>query len=198
MIFVTVGAQMAFDRLVRAVDGWAGVSGHRDVFGQIGPSSYRPLHFQHQRFLEPARFRAMYEKAALVVAHAGMGSIITALEMGKPILVMPRRGDLGETRNDHQIATARRFAELGAVHVAMDEDELCVQLSNLVNRKLVNAAGHIGCRLLGGGCTAETIGCDEMERRGQPCPMLLKGIRAFIEGAPVEALMGESHRRFRS
>src|SRR5690606_18210114 len=124
VIFLTVGAQMAFDRLVRAVDGWAGLNPHQEIFAQIGPSRYRPAHLRHERFLEPARFRSMIEKASLVVAHAGMGSIISALEMNKPILVMPRLGDLAETRNDHQVATARRFGELGAVHVAMDESEL--------------------------------------------------------------------------
>jgi len=36
MIFVTVGAQMAFDRLIRAVDAWAGVHPAVSVFGQIG------------------------------------------------------------------------------------------------------------------------------------------------------------------
>ena len=53
-----------------------------------------------------------------------MGSILTALTSGKPILVMPRRGDLRETRNDHQVATAERFRALGRVAVAMDEREL--------------------------------------------------------------------------
>ena len=42
----------------------------------------------------------------VVIAHDEMGSIITALEMGKPIVVMPRRAELGEHRNDHQVAAA--------------------------------------------------------------------------------------------
>ena len=33
----------------------------------------------------------------------------TALEVGTPILVVPRLGSRGETRNDHQLATARRL-----------------------------------------------------------------------------------------
>ncbi len=37
---------------------------------------------------------------------------------------MPRRGDLRETRNDHQLATARRFRELGKIETALDEEEL--------------------------------------------------------------------------
>lgn len=64
-----------------------------------------------------------------------MGSILTALQYGKPILVMPRRGDLKETRNDHQVATAQRFRELGKVAVAMDEGELPGELERLRSLK---------------------------------------------------------------
>jgi UDP-N-acetylglucosamine transferase subunit ALG13 len=53
-----------------------------------------------------------------------MGSILMALQYGKPIVVMPRRGELRETRNDHQVATAIRFKSLGKIAVAMDEQEL--------------------------------------------------------------------------
>lgn len=60
-----------------------------------------------------------------------MGSILTALELGKPILVMPRRGDLDETRNDHQLATARHFLSQGRVAVAFDELELAAKLDQL-------------------------------------------------------------------
>lgn len=128
---VTVGAQMSFDRLTRAVDAWAGAAARDDVFAQIGPTEFTPEHMRWTKFLEPNEFRAKVEQASLLVAHAGMGSIISALELGKPILVMPRRGDLRETRNDHQIATAKRFGDLGRVEVAHDEDELARKLASL-------------------------------------------------------------------
>ena len=123
-LFVTVGAQMPFDRLVHAVDAWAEARGRTDVLAQIGPSTAPPRFIRHVRFLEPAEFERAYAEASLVVAHAGTGSILSALERGKPIVVMPRRAALRETRNDHQVATARRFVELGKVPVAWDEREL--------------------------------------------------------------------------
>src|SRR5688500_9921748 len=98
VIFVTVGAQMPFDRLVRAVDAWA--EGRTDVVAQIGESAYVPKTLRWTRFLEPEAFRRHYAEAKVVVAHAGTGSIITALQIGKPIIVMPRRAALRETRND--------------------------------------------------------------------------------------------------
>ena len=84
----------------------------------------------------------------MIVAHAGMGSILTALEYGKPILVMPRRGDLRETRNDHQIATAKRFRELGKVAVAFDEVELARELDRLDELKPTERIGQFASESL--------------------------------------------------
>lgn len=131
MILVTVGAQMPFDRMTQAVDAWAGERKRSDVFAQIGETQFTPQHIRWTPFLEPEEFRARVEEADILVAHAGMGSILTALQAGKPILVMPRRGDLRETRNDHQVATAKRFLEMGRVEVAFDEDALKQKLDKL-------------------------------------------------------------------
>lgn len=128
MIFVTVGTQLPFDRLARAVDAWAGRRRASDVFAQIGPTPWRPVHMQWAAFLTADECRRRTIEASVVVAHAGMGSILTALELGKPIIVMPRRADLQEHRNDHQMATARWFAAQGRISVAFDEEELCGKL----------------------------------------------------------------------
>jgi UDP-N-acetylglucosamine transferase subunit ALG13 len=117
VIFLTVGTQLPFDRLVRAVDAWAGAragsgQGGAEVFGQIadpGPAGYRPRHFEWVADLDPLAFEARFRAAGHIVAHAGMGTIIGALGAGKPLLVMPRRAHLGEQRNDHQFATVRRL-----------------------------------------------------------------------------------------
>jgi UDP-N-acetylglucosamine transferase subunit ALG13 len=131
MIFVSVGTQLPFDRLITAVDAWAGAAADREVFAQIGPSRLELRHIQHAQFVSPKECRERMLAADAIVAHAGMGTILTALEMGKPLLVMPRRAALGEHRNDHQLATAHRFAELGRVKVAFDETELPLRLDVL-------------------------------------------------------------------
>jgi len=134
MIFVTVGAQMPFDRLIRAVDEWASTRGRADVFAQIGPSDLKTKAASTVQFMKPEEFRQRVTAADLIVAHAGMGSIITALELGKPIIVMPRRGDLRETRNDHQLATARKLGDAKRVIVAWDERELIDKLDTVDGR----------------------------------------------------------------
>jgi UDP-N-acetylglucosamine transferase subunit ALG13 len=131
MIFLSVGTQLPFDRLIRAVDNWAAETGNKDVIAQIGPSDFKPRCIECVQFLSPEEFRSLQGKARVMIAHAGMGSIVTALEFGKPIVIMPRDHSKGEHRNNHQMATAQRFLETPGVYVAMDEIELSAKLNDL-------------------------------------------------------------------
>lgn len=123
MIFVTVGTQLKFDRMVGAIDQWAGQM-KVQVFAQVGPTEACFYNIQHIPFLEPDELDRCFKTAQLVVAHAGMGSIISALSLGKPIIIVPRKASLGEHRNDHQMATAKCFSSRSGIHIAWDEEEL--------------------------------------------------------------------------
>jgi len=124
MIFVTVGVQLPFDRLIRAVDEWAEKANRSDVVAQVGASTYSPKRLTVYAQLAIDEFKKFVEQAEVVVAHAGMGSIITALELGKPIIIMPRLASLGEHRNDHQLATAAHMAAQKLINVAHNQEEL--------------------------------------------------------------------------
>jgi UDP-N-acetylglucosamine transferase subunit ALG13 len=137
VIFVTVGTQSPFDRLVRAVDSWASSRAKCDVFAQIAAGAYVPKYIPYRRFIGPPEFKSQVLQSEVVVAHAGMGSIILALELGKPIVVMPRRAHLRETRSDHQVHAAKHFGALGRVVVALDEHELPEKLDDVMNMKPV-------------------------------------------------------------
>jgi UDP-N-acetylglucosamine transferase subunit ALG13 len=129
VIFVTVGTQLPFDRLVTAVDRWAGhAEPVNHVFAQIGPTDLQPRHIEWSAFISPPECQRRMRDADVIVAHAGMGTILSALELGKPLVVMPRRAALGEHRNEHQLATARWLAESRGVGVAFDERELVHKL----------------------------------------------------------------------
>lgn len=135
MIFVTVGSRLPFDRMIETIDEWALAEGRDDVFAQIGDSHYNAKQIRTADTLSPAEFRDQCEQADIIVAHAGMGTILTAIEFRKPIIVMPRRGKLGETRNDHQVDTAVKLEALGYVHVAEDEKALR-QILNQIESKM--------------------------------------------------------------
>ena len=131
MIFVTVGSELPFDRLVRVVDQWAGETGRKDVFAQIAETTWRPQHIPFKQFLEPAEFAERLTSASVIVSHAGMGTILSALRYEKPILVMPRRTAFREVRNEHQLATSQRLSEMGRIAVALDEVELRARLDRI-------------------------------------------------------------------
>lgn len=138
MIFLTVGTQLAFDRLVASVDAWAKDS-NCEVKAQAGPTTVKYEHITQTDFLGADEFELLFSSADLIIAHAGMGSILSALSCGKPIIIMPRQASLGEHRNDHQVATAKRFSEREGVLVAWNEGELISTLTRWLNsdRELV-------------------------------------------------------------
>ena len=143
MIYVTVGTQLPFDRLVRTVDEWAARRGRSDVFAQIGRSDYRPSAIAWTPFLALSESDDLINRAELIVSHAGTGTIIAALMRCKPAIVMPRRAELREHRSNHQVATARRFRHAYGICVAEDEAALYELLDE---PPLMNAAPKIaGC-----------------------------------------------------
>lgn len=129
-VFVTVGTQLAFDRMIEAVDRWAEQRPDAMVMAQIGPTRYEARNIRSAHFIDPRAFRQLAADADVLVAHAGTGSIFAALELRKPIVVMPRRADLSEHRNDHQLATVARLGHLAGVNVARTGDELAELLSH--------------------------------------------------------------------
>ena len=131
MIFVTVGTDQPFDRMVKIVDAWVAEKARTDFYAQIGDGGWEPKSIPFTHFLNPVEFKQHFAKARIIVAHAGMGTILSALHHGKPILVMPKLANLGEHRNEHQLATARRMMSLGNVTVAFDEAELREKLDHL-------------------------------------------------------------------
>jgi UDP-N-acetylglucosamine transferase subunit ALG13 len=134
LIFVSVGTMMPFDRLVKTADDWAAAHPAQDVLIQIGDGRYVPQHARHVRLLKSAEYRSVVAGAALFVAHAGMGSIITAIQTGKPLLMLPRRHALGEHNNDHQLATVRNVANRPGLHHVEDEAELGAAIDRLLDR----------------------------------------------------------------
>lgn len=131
MIFVTVGGQGPFDRLVMAVDRWAALADEPgEIIAQIGTRGTKPVNCSSVELLSPSEFAEIASRADLIVSHAGMGTILTALDLGRPILIMPRRAEFGEHRNDHQLDTARQLHDDVGIPVAWEESELVQWLDN--------------------------------------------------------------------
>ncbi|MBV6632336.1 MAG: hypothetical protein KI792_04790 [Alphaproteobacteria bacterium] len=69
-------------------------------------------------------FEAMMAQADLIIGHAGIGTILGALQLGKPVAIMAREARYGEHRNDHQLATLERFTNVPGVTAISSADDL--------------------------------------------------------------------------
>jgi UDP-N-acetylglucosamine transferase subunit ALG13 len=123
MIFVTTGTQLPFDRFIKIIDEIAQFV-QEPIIAQMIKDSYQPKNIETFNFIAPDEFERFMVDARLIVSHAGMGSIITAIKYRKPIIIFPRLASLKEHRNDHQIATAMKMNELGYTYTAYDKKQL--------------------------------------------------------------------------
>ena len=132
MIFVTIGTQEPFDRLIKLMDNISQKL-NLDITAQVSLSStYKSRHLKCVNFLNPTEFDKILLESELIVAHAGMGTIISSLVNKKPLIVFPREKKLMEHRSDHQIATANYFEDVGYINVARDEFQLETLIQNFI------------------------------------------------------------------
>lgn len=125
MILVTVGTQVPFDRLLQYIDSWLAEQNDKvEVIAQVGNTAFKSTNFETFQSVVPSEFELLVNRCDFIVSHAGMGSILTALRVKKPIIIFPRKAELGEHRNDHQLATCRSFEQTDGVYVVRTEKEL--------------------------------------------------------------------------
>jgi UDP-N-acetylglucosamine transferase subunit ALG13 len=123
MIFATVGTQLAFPRLMRILDDIAGRRG-LEVFAQTCEPDLALQHLKGKASLHPGEFAEAFQNARVIVAHAGIGTILSAKQYGKPLILFPRRASLGEHRNEHQLATVEQMRGRTGLYVAEDAGAL--------------------------------------------------------------------------
>jgi UDP-N-acetylglucosamine transferase subunit ALG13 len=133
--------------------------GAAEIFAQIGRSTFRPAHMEWASFLSGVQFRHRLQAATVVIAHAGIGTLLMAQQAQKPMIVMPRRVSLKEGRNDHQLATRKWLCQQPGVIVVDDANELDEALRR------------------GNWPTGQAL-------RAEASPELLATVRAFIEDDP--------------
>lgn len=173
MIFATVGTQLPFDRMLTSLDNWAAHNPNIPVFAQTGSSSGSFPHLKTVSSLSQVEFRDYFERARLVVAHAGMGTILSAAEVGKPLILMPRRLKFNEHRTDHQQDTAQEMARLSNVTVVQDGVALRQELDRALS------------------CNFE-MGPSTTSNEAPELEQLLRTIRDFVWNRPTQLRSTES------
>jgi len=119
VIFVTVGTHhQPFERLLGALD-----SLNDELVVQYGPGQ-PPAASHAEPFMSFDAMLRRFREADTVITHAGVGSIICASREGHVPLVVPRRHELGEHVDDHQVELTRALAQRGRVVAVWDVDAL--------------------------------------------------------------------------
>jgi UDP-N-acetylglucosamine transferase subunit ALG13 len=142
LMFATVGATLPFDRLVRVVDK-AKADGliPENVILQTGIDGAVPESpdVVHSETLPFDNILDILRRADLVVCHGGTGSLITALREGCRVIAVPRRYDLGEHYDDHQVEVTRAFEARGLLSVAECDEAFPRALAEARARTAVRA-----------------------------------------------------------
>jgi UDP-N-acetylglucosamine--N-acetylmuramyl-(pentapeptide) pyrophosphoryl-undecaprenol N-acetylglucosamine transferase len=115
--FVAVGTHaVAFQRLLEAV-GKAADSGALPlpIRAQVGDSGWSHPSVETSDWIPREELERRIFESEVVVCHAGAGIISSALSAGRRPIVVPRRVDLGEHVDDHQLQLARKLGEWGLV-----------------------------------------------------------------------------------
>jgi len=128
VIYVTVGTMhLDFPRLIRAADRYAAAR-EEEVIIQIGLGSTVPTDATLFDFKPREEILEIQRDARIIVTHAGIGSVIDALQMEKPLIVVPRLKKFGEHNSDHQLELARAVHRRGWAVSLEDIDDLMGRL----------------------------------------------------------------------
>src|SRR5690606_7741132 len=123
-VLVSVGTDHhPFERLISWIERWSNDQPDAAVFVQRG-TSRTPHGVASEPLLPHAELCARMAAADCVIVQGGPGGIIDSLRAGRRPVVVPRRADLGEHVDNHQVAFARYLAERGEVELAQEEHEL--------------------------------------------------------------------------
>lgn len=126
MIFVTLGTQdKPFTRLLEAIEREIENGNITDeVIVQAGFTKYKSDKMKIFDLISQEDFANYMQKADLIITHGGVGSIITALNHGKKVIVAPRLSKYGEHVNDHQLQIIKCFEQKNYILPLYDFDKL--------------------------------------------------------------------------
>ena len=124
MIYATVGTMhLPFVRLIRSLDAIA-LKSDEEVVVQTGLDTALPENCTHFAFKSRDEVLAIQSEARVVVCHGGIGSVTDVLQLGRPLIVVPRRARYGEHNNDHQMDLAQAVEKRGWGRLILDIEDL--------------------------------------------------------------------------
>ncbi|MDO5502336.1 MAG: glycosyltransferase [Actinomycetia bacterium] len=105
---------------------------------QTGHTEVDPdLPGEHRRWWPAAELAAAVQEADLLITHAGVGSILTALRLGTCPVVLVRRAEDGEHIDDHQVQLAAALEARDLIAVAHSHDDFADAVERAMSRRIV-------------------------------------------------------------
>lgn len=99
-----------------------------EVIMQIGYTTYKPVNAQYFEFAEYSKIQKLNSDSRVVVSHAGVGSILTALEQRTHLIIVPRLKKYDEVVDDHQLEISKELSENSNVTVVYEVENLAESL----------------------------------------------------------------------
>lgn len=136
MIFVILGTQdKKFPRLLDAIQKKIdeGKISKEEIIVQAGSTKYTSRDMKIIDYMSIKDFEECIEKADIIICHAGVGTILTALKSGKKIIAGARLKQYGEHVNDHQLQILENFEEEGYILALEDFDKIDILIEQVKN-----------------------------------------------------------------
>jgi len=132
LIFATVGSHptFKFERFLRAMESLT----DEDLVVQFGPGKPPANARMAVPWMSFAEIVSTMEQAGHVVSHAGVGTILCAVQAGHVPVVLPRLQRFSETVDDHQLGLARALADTGGVVLVEDTATLASRIGETPGR----------------------------------------------------------------
>ena len=115
--FVTLGTQdKPFERLIKAVEKQVELGNiTQEVIVQSGCTKYKSDKLKIIPYMTIDELNKHLNDASLIITHAGVGTIIQALEIGKTVIAAARKKEFGEHISDHQQQFLDNFSSKGYI-----------------------------------------------------------------------------------
>lgn len=148
MVLVLLGTQNnSFYRLLEEIQKCIDDGIIKDkVVVQAGSTKFESNNMEIFNLIEQNKFNELIEQANIIITHGGVGSIVTAVKLGKKVIAVPRLKKYGEHVNDHQIQIVETFSKQGFIKGIKDVSELkeaLIEINTFIPNKLESNTENI-------------------------------------------------------
>jgi len=111
VILVLLGTfNIEFQRPLKAIEHFVANNPiEEEIIVQSGYTNFHSKYFTIIPFMAPAVLDDLYNKASLIITHAGTGSILQGVKKGKKVIAIARLKKYKEHIDDHQLEILKEF-----------------------------------------------------------------------------------------